>query len=277
MNTTQPTTNETQGAVPIGSGAWLDAIVCDDCMKVLPSLPDKSVDCVITDPPYGLTACEWDVPVPMTEWWAEIMRVTRGAVIVMAMQPFATDVITANRAEFRYEMVWDKIACTGFLNAGRRPLAAHELCLVFGNTATYNPQKVAKTEKEIRRGWLEGKKYSFIGKPRREKGVYNVSLNEARKDPTMKNPTTLMRFSSGNGHTKSKYDHPTQKPISLMQYLVQTYTNPGEIVMDCFAGSGTTLVAAKQLNRRFVGIEKESKYVQIANRRLEQSAMCLGV
>lgn len=244
---------------------WLDAIVCGDCLSVLSGMPDKSVDAVITDPPYNATEYQWDDFGNLAEWWQQINRVCRGACVLTAQQPIATDIINANRKAFRYEWVWDKVnKYTNFLNAALMPLRRHELVLVFAvGEHTYNPQKrkratpyvSRRTATHAPRHYASGN-LQDVGRTVEEEWPH--SIIEAKANMTI----GIM--------------HPSQKPTALTDYLVATYTNAGDTVLDPYAGSGTTLVSAKRLGRHWIGIEKDETYVETAKRRLAQE-MCLGV
>ena len=234
-----------------------------DCLQLMAEMPDKSVDAVITDPPYGVTANEWDVPPDWVLWWNQVCRICKGVVVMTAQQPFATDLINSNRKWFRYDWVWDRLdKYSGFLQAATRPLRRHELVLVFAEGKhTYNPQMMErkKSYKTHRRGAKNSENYSPIPDDFGRVRTHNA-------------PCSIIEI---RAHCTAPGGHPTRKPVPLMQYLVSTYTNPGELVLDPFCGGGATLVAAKNVNRRFVGMEKESKYVALANRRLAQDALQL--
>lgn len=242
-------------------GSMLDAIHCGDCMEVLSEMPDKSVDAIITDPPYGTTRNKWDVAMDIGAWWKEIRRICNGAVVMTSAQPFTTDMINGNRDWFRWADVWKKTQAVGFLNARRMPLRQHEDILVFGDgSVTYNPQTFEKPQ-EHRRKWYGATQPNCYGKHTPQKNCPDdVSY-----------PRSVVEYANCQDD-----DHPTQKPLALMRYLVLTYTNPGDVVLDCYAGSGTTLVACKQTGRHYIGIEKETHYAETTKTRLAQE-MCLGV
>ena len=265
--TTAPMTSaspETVNAVGIGCSDWLDAIHCADCMEVLSELPDKSVDAVITDPPYGVTQNEWDSMPDLAAWWKEIRRICKGAVVMTAQQPFTSLVVVANLDWFKWADVWRKSQARGHLNAKVMPMRQHEDILIFGSgRVTYNPQWQPKPKENIR------------PLSPRTKGSSNYGahgLEQTREMPIdMACPRSVVEYDNCQ-----EWLHPTQKPIELMRYLVETYTNPGDVVLDCYAGSGTTLVACKQTGRHYIGIEKEQRYAEIGNARLHQE-LPLGV
>ncbi len=231
-------------------------VIHGDCLDVLPTLASGSVDAVIADPPYGTTACKWDSIIPLGPMWAELKRVIkpRGAIVMTASQPFTTTLIASNREWFRYCWVWEKSRPSGFMHCNKYPLKSHEdVCVFASRVPAYYPQKPAA--------------------PRRSEGQRRVKAHPAvcqsDRVRTFDNngeayPRTVIRIANPNHQT----DHPTQKPVALMEYLIRTYTNEGETVLDFCMGSGTTLVAVLQCGRRAIGIERDAGYVEIARRRI---------
>lgn len=264
---TSASTMDAAAPISVRCSDWLDAIVCGDCMEVLSELPDKSVDATITDPPYAMTQNEWDKLPDLAAWWQQIRRVTKGAVVLTASQPFASRVVMSNLAAFKYEWVWEKSHPSGHLNAKVMPLRQHENILVFDcGGLTYNPQIEKKNPANIRPDTSGPNKSSNYGHYETGGGRRTVLREETY-------PRSVVKFANDIG---KRGLHPTQKPIELMRYLVKTYTNPGAVVLDCYAGSGTTLVACKQTGRHYIGIEKEQRYAEIGNARLHQE-LPLGV
>jgi site-specific DNA-methyltransferase (adenine-specific) len=215
--------------------------VCD-CIEAMESLPDHSVDMVLCDLPYGTTANSWDAIIPFDALWKQWMRVAKPACpfVLTASQPFTTDLINSNRAMFRYCLVWDKTKGGGFVLAKKQPMKSHEDVVVFyKQQPTYNPQM------EVR------------GKPRK-KGGGKASPNTGVTPTVSYNneyyPKSIMTFSTGSRVDKF---HPTQKPVELFEYLIRTYTNKGDVVLDCCSGSGTTAVAAEASERKWICIEKD--------------------
>ena len=233
-------------------------IFCGDCLKVMPGLEAQSFDAIITDPPYGTTACAWDTVIPFAPMWGELRRLIRprGAIALFGSQPFTSALVMSNPGWFRYEWVWDKRLPTGFLDAERKPLKRHENIIVFSDgRAEYRPI--------MRTGQLRHK-----GSARRS-DIYGRYERTAGKYDDQYYPTSILDFSGADRTDR----HPTQKPLALMEYLILTYTDSGACVLDFTMGSGTTLRAAKNLGRRAVGIELEEKYCSIAARRLQQEVM----
>jgi len=236
-------------------------IFLGDCLEIMKSIPDGSVDCVCADPPYGRTSCAWDSVIPFAPMWEQVQRIIKpkGAIVLFGSQPFTSALVMSNPGMFRYEWVWEKSGGTGFLDANRKPLRCHENIMVFatGNT-TYNPQKRQGISNHTRIPAAYGLTSS----------LYRGSYDSPPADVSgMKYPRSVMKFPK---HPANETLHPTQKPVALMDYLVKTYTNAGDTVLDFSMGSGTTLVAAKHLGRRAIGIEISEKYIEIAIKRLQQ-------
>jgi DNA modification methylase len=231
-----------------------------DCLELLPTIPDQSINCIMVDLPYGTTYAAWDSVIPLDKLWVEWKRllVPGGAIVLTASQPFTSALVMSNPKWFRCEWIWDKVNAANFANANKQPLKSHESVLVFGERqTTYNPQKVV------------GEKNHVQGKS----AAKNISelrlLSERVADDLsgMKFPKSIQTFPK---HSSQCGLHPTQKPVELMRYLIRTYTNPGEVVLDHCCGSGSTLVAAKQEGRNYIGIESHAPYFEIAKRRLEE-------
>lgn len=226
-----------------------------DCLDVLPTLPDKSVDMVLCDLPYGTTNCAWDSVLPLDRLWPEWLRVCRGAVVLFAQTPFDKVLGASNLRHLRYEWVWEKTNATGFLNASRAPLKAHENVLVFyERQPTYNPIKTTGHARKTSKGG---------GRP---SSVYQDHATLERDyDSTERFPRSVLTFASDKQRSKL---HPTQKPVALCEYLIRTYTNPGAVVLDNCMGSGTTGVACLNTGRQFIGIENDPDFFAVAERRL---------
>jgi len=234
----------------------LNQIVCGDCLEVMPDIPDKSVDMILCDLPYGTTACKWDTIIPFEPLWEQYKRIIKdnGAIVLTASQPFTSALVMSNIKMFKYEWIYKKSKASGFLDAKKKPLKQHESILVFGHKGwvNYYPQGLIdgifkngrKTDKE---DVYRKRNYVKIS----TKGNYPKSVIE------IKNP-------SGKGH-----EHPTQKPVALFEYLIKTYSNEGDLVLDNCAGSGTTAVACQNLKRNFIGIELDPDYCKIAEQRLK--------
>jgi DNA modification methylase len=236
-----------------------------DCLDVMKGIPDGSIDMVLTDPPYGTTACKWDSVIPFDPMWEQLKRITKvnGAIVLTASQPFTSALVMSNPKMFRYDWVWEKNKSTGFLNAKKMPLRNKEDVLVFySKMPTYNPQKTLG-HKPVNYYTKHTSDGTTIGK---------TNLGVSGGGSTERYPKCIQKFNVVNqdGTSKEGKHHPTQKPIALMEYLIKTYTNEGETVLDFTMGSGTTGVACKNLGRSFVGIEMDKGYYDIAKDRIEQ-------
>lgn len=228
-----------------------------DCLEVMSLLNESGVkvDMVLCDPPYGTTQNKWDSRIPFESMWSHIRGIVKPEtpIIFTAQAPFTYALAMSNIKEFKYQWVWEKSQATGFLNAKKMPLKNYEDVLVFyRRLPTYNPQ------------FTEGKPYVAKSNASKNKGNYgkfndNVTINEGYRYPK-----SIIKFSNGR-----KVEHPTQKPIGLFAYLISTYTNVGESILDFCAGSGTTAIAAERLGRKWILIEKEKKYCEIIKQRLE--------
>lgn len=241
-----------------------------DCLNIMPKLTDKSIDMVLCDLPYGTTQIRWDKPLELVLLWNEYKRLVRdnGAIVLFSFQPFTTDLINSNRKMFRYEIIWQKTQPTGFLNAKKMPLRVHENILVFyKKLPVYNPQFKKVSRKDIGRTRLNGtgsqqyQPYMKAGWSYTETGV--------------RYPTDIIQFSNWNGalfgNTDNTTKHPTQKPVALHEYLIQTFTNPNGVILDNCMGVGTTGVASVNTGRKFIGIEIDPKYFAIAETRIKEA------
>jgi len=241
---------------------WLNQIIEGDCLEVMKELPDKSVDMILCDLPYGTTACKWDTIIPIEPLWEQYKRLIKpnGAIVLTASQPFTSTLVMSNPKWFKYSLVWQKTTPTGFLNAKKMPLRTHEDILVFYNSlGTYNPQKTFGHKRKI--STAQHKRNCNKTADYGEHGLTTY-------DSTERYPTSILTFSTD----KQKIAvHPTQKPVALFEYLIRTYTNEGEIVLDNCMGSGTAAIASLNTGRFFIGIEKEPKYVEITRKRVEQA------
>jgi len=229
-----------------------------DCLELLKNIPDGSIDAVISDFPYGLTECEWDSIIPLEPMWKQLERIIKsnGAVVLTSCQPFTTTLINSNMRWFRYDLVWTKSQGTGFYNANRMPLRAHEDILVFYNKLpTYNPQKTEGAPYTQKRGSASD---IYKGKD------LGVTINKTGQ----RYPLSWRIFKRDKERV-----HPTQKPVALMEYLINTYTNPDDTVVDPCIGSGTTGVACVNTCRSFIGMEIDKEYFNIAKKRIAEAQM----
>ena len=229
-----------------------------DCLEIMQEIPAKSIDMILCDLPYGTTACKWDQPLPFPLLWEQYNRVIKenGAIALFSVQPFTTKLIHSNLKHFRYCWYWKKNNATGAQFAKVQPLRCIEdICIFYKKKPTYNPQGLIKIEKPVER---------VINNT---SNVYKWRGKETYKQQYTNYPKHLIEFKNEAAGNKNRL-HPTQKPVALLEYLIKTYTNEGEIVLDNCAGSGSTGVAALNTGRQFIGIEKEDHYFNIAKERL---------
>lgn len=241
-----------------------------DCLEIMAQLSEHrvKVDAVIADPPYGVTGCQWDKVIPLDAMWSRLssLRTKTAPVLLFSNQPFTTALIYSNSNNFSYELIWKKNVPTGMASVKYRPMRYHEnIEVFFASGSTYNP--IMKERVGIGK---ECYRYDhYCGKN------HHIKLEKIKKkyDPNYVQPSTILEFDVVPNRT-GKF-HPTQKPVALMEYLVKTYTNEGDTVLDFTMGSGTTGVACKNLNRNFIGIELDDKYFEIAKTRIEQTGNSL--
>lgn len=235
-------------------------IIHGNCLEVMRGFADKSFDLVLTDPPYGTTQCSWDSIIPFEDMWREIERLAKddAAIVMTASQPFTTRLIHSNIRHFRHSWVWDKGLSGNIFLAATQPMKIHEDICVFGkDTPKYHPLKVSGEVRKMRNNGMRESAFGSFAE-------YEGNLSGER------NPKTILYFPNTD---RKNIQHPTQKPVELFKYLVGTYSQEGQHVLDPFMGSGTTLVAAKQMGRNATGIEISEKYCKIAEDRLRQGKL----
>jgi site-specific DNA-methyltransferase (adenine-specific) len=232
-----------------------------DCLERMKEITNGSVDMVLTDPPYGTTACKWDSIIPLEPMWEQLKRVIKpnGAIVMTASQPFTTTLIASNMKMFKYCWVWEKTRPTGFFTAKKMPLKIHEdVCVFYSKPPLYSPEMTKADPKKIdKRKTLNPTTNPYLGGVKKERVA----------DSGMRYPTTIKKVAS----ISQKGQHPTQKPVALMEYLIKTYTNQGETVLDFTMGSGTTGVACVNTGRNFIGIELDAGYFEIAEERINNA------
>ncbi len=238
-----------------------------DCLEVMKGMPDKSVDAVITDPPYGVTQNSKDICLPFDKLWEQYKRIVKdgGAILLFGQGLFYVDLVNSNREMFRYDLVWDKELVSGFLNANRMPMRTHEQIAVFYSALpTYNPQFTIGAPLHSK-----GISYKYKLPKNRNYGEFGVT-DDSRAGNTKKYPKSILSFKKPH---PSISEHSTQKPVELCGYLICTYTNEGDTVLDNTMGSGTTGVACVQTGRNFIGIEIDPTYFAIAEKRIAEAQM----
>lgn len=237
-------------------------VIQGDCLEAMKDIPSQSIDLILCDLPYGTTACKWDVTIPFDLLWEQYKRIikTNSAIVLTASQPFSSQLVMSNLEWFKYEWIWIKNKSSNFLNAKKQPLRQYENVLVFyKNNATYNPQKT-QGHKPVN---------SFTKRSSDGETVGKTQIGFSGGGQTDRYPTNILNFPVvNNDNSNSDKFHPTQKPVSLFEYLIKTYTNENALVLDNCAGSGTTAIAALNTNRNYILIEKEEKYIEVINKRI---------
>jgi site-specific DNA-methyltransferase (adenine-specific) len=234
-------------------------IICGESIEEMGKIEKESIDMILCDLPYGTTQCKWDIIIPFDKLWEQYERIIKpnGAIVLTATQPFTSQLVMSNLKLFKYSLVWEKSKSTGYLNSKKMPMRSHEDILVFyKKPPTYNPQMT------------EGKPYDK-GSAHRPTEVYNKQKKEVhvKNDSGLRYPKSVQYFKTAE--SEGKVYHPTQKPIKLFEWLINTFSNEGDIILDNCMGSGTTPIACLKTNRRYFGIELDSKYYEIAQDRIK--------
>ena len=238
-----------------------------DCLELMKEIPDNSIDMVLTDPPYGTTACKWDSVIPFEPMWEELKRVTKdnGAICLFGSEPFSSYLRCSNIKMFRYDWIWHKSRATNFMSSKKMPLKEHEIISIFSiKSHNYYPIMTPMSKRQLIKQ----------GNPNRKRDEVKTkqygSIKELNNKRTNNYPRSIVKdIKSVSTRYKTEYTgHPTQKPVALLEYLIKTYTLENETVLDFTMGSGSTGVAAKNLNRKFIGIEMDDKYFNIAKTRI---------
>lgn len=239
-----------------------------DCLELMPQIASGSIDMILCDLPYGTTQCKWDTIIPFDKLWEQYERLIKpnGVIALTASQPFTSALVMSNPKLFKYEWIWNKNTASGFANAKRQPMRTHENILIFYKLQpTYNPIKEIR---DLSKKSKERHNYKFNSSTGINNEVYG-KLNRLNKQPEdLAYPKTVQKI-NGIVNNHNERIHPTQKPVALFEYLVKTYTNEGETVLDNCIGSGTTAIACKNTKRKFIGMEREQKYFDMANKRIE--------
>lgn len=239
-----------------------------DCLERMKEIPDGSVDMVLADPPYGTTACKWDCVIPVDKMWSQLKRIIKvnGAIVMTSQQPFSTVLIAANMEMFKYSWIWEKTRPSGFAQCKNKPMSSHEEILVFSNGVTvhkgqsdrrmdYYPQGLQEINKIVKNKTTSNGAGGMQARPSHTGEYIQTHTNY---------PRTVLHFEN-----EKNTQHPTQKPVELMEYLIKTYTKENETVLDFAAGSGTTGVACANTGRKFIGIELDEKYFDLASSRIQ--------
>jgi site-specific DNA-methyltransferase (adenine-specific) len=240
---------------------WRNSIHLGNCLEIMKGISDNSIDMILADLPYGTTACKWDTIIPFDKLWEQYERIIKqnGAIVLTASQPFTSALVMSNPKMFKYELIWQKTRPSNVFNAKKQFMKWHEnICIFYKNLPTYNPQTtIGKAYKK--KHYIQDRSNGTLGKTGEKDG--HISENNG-----IMQPKTVIEISNPNHNSL----HPTQKPVELMEYLIKTFSNEEDIVLDNTMGSGTTCVACKQTNRIYIGIEQEEKYFKIAEQRLNE-------
>jgi len=245
----------------------LNKIYKGDCLKVMKDIDDKSIDMILCDLPYGTTACKWDTIIPFEPLWEQYKRIIKdnGAIVLTASQPFTSALVISNIKMFRYEIIWEKERPTNIFFMKKQIGKVHENILVFyKHQPTYNPIMEDRNVKTGLTGDTDYSKFNNNGSLTHKKQKYQASKDY---DFKKKYPRSVLKIQRELQSNEGR--HPTQKPVALFEYLIKTYTNEGDLVLDNCIGSGTTGVACKKINRNFIGIEQDKEYVKIAEARIK--------
>ncbi|EOA3412136.1 site-specific DNA-methyltransferase [Enterococcus faecalis] len=250
----------------------LNKIYNEDCLEGMKRIPDKVIDMILCDLPYGTTKNKWDSIISFEKLWEQYERIIKdnGAIVLTGSQPFTTDIIMSNRKLFRYELIWNKKHSTNFFLANKMPLKVHENILVFyKKLPTYNKQMIPRVSKRIAEHQANG--YVLPESTNSDNyGIIRGVVDSRHYDKDWKNPISILEINQVKSNARERTGHPTQKPVALFEYLIKTYTNENEVVLDNCIGSGTTAVAAINTNRQFIGFEKEKEYFDIAIERIKK-------
>jgi len=239
-----------------------------DCLDLMSDIPDKSVDMVMADPPYGTTACKWDSIIPLEPMWEHLKRVIKknGAIVMTASQPFTTTLISSNMGMFQCEWIWEKTTPSN-IAVKTAPMKYHEEVIVFCKSNPIFNKQLEPRSKTGQKSLKNRKATIKFSSAKTQEGVVDKrEYSSGRYNIYFKHPSSIQKFVVKKGNV-----HPTQKPVALMEYLIKTYTNEGETVLDFCMGSGTTGVACLNLNRKFIGIEKDPDYFKIATERIDRA------
>ena len=248
-------------------------LINDDCLKAMDKLIEEEVvvDAIITDPPYNTTACHWDKLIPFDEMWLRLNKLIKpnGAIVLFGSEPFSSALRMSNIKNYKYDWIWNKEHSTNFMLANKQPLKYHEIISVFNASIYYPIMTKREKEKDYRGSKNEFKESNIAGNKIKDK-TKKLRTNLFPKSIIVKNS----QIKECNNINR---EHPTQKPVALMEYLVKTYTNENELVLDFTMGSGSTGVACKNLNRNFIGIDLDEKYFTIASKRINETSKDLGL
>ena len=250
----------------------INKIYNEDCLEGMKRIDDKSVDMILCDLPYGTTACKWDIIIPFEPLWKQYHRIIKnnGAMVLFGQEPFSSYLRLSNIDDYKYDWVWEKSNPSNIAQANKQPMRYHELISVFyKKQSTYNKQMIPRDSPRIKQA--QKNDYVFHNSQSEQTALGYIEVDSKKYSADWKNPSTLLKFNSLRPNSKEFVKHPTQKPVELFEYLIKTYTNEGEIVLDNCIGSGTTAIACINTNRNYIGFEKDTVYCDLANKRIENA------
>ena len=254
---------------------WTDKIKLfkGDCLEIMKDIPSGSVDAIITDPPYGTTACKWDSVIDFGLMWEQLNRIIKpnGVIVLFGSEPFSSALRMSNIKNYKYDWVWEKTMPSGMATANFMPMKYHEIISIFVNNGKPNFNKQLCERSEIGKDRLKNSGKILNGKNHKSEHINKANLagKYSEYNKTKVNPKTILKFKSVPNCNGTKL-HPTQKPVALIEYLIRTYTNENETVLDFTMGSGTAGVACLNTNRNFIGIEMDDNYFDIAQKRIKE-------
>jgi DNA modification methylase len=243
-----------------------------DCLELMKDIPDGSVDMILCDLPYGTTACKWDTIIPFEPLWEQYKRVIKenGAIVLFGQEPFSSYLRLSNIDDYKYDWVWEKSNPSNIAQANKQPMRYHELISVFyKKQSTYNKQMIPRDSPRIKQAHKND--YVFHNSQSEQTALGYIEVDSKKYSADWKNPSTVLKFNSLRPNSKEFVKHPTQKPLALCEYLIKTYTNENDLVLDNCMGSGSTCVACINTNRHYIGFELEPHYFEIAQKRIEEA------
>jgi len=259
--------------IHVGRGGIVK-LIHGECLEEMDNLIKEGVkvDAIITDIPYGTTACKWDSIIPFDKMWGRLNKLIKsnGAIVLFGSEPFSSALRMSNIKNYKYDWIWEKSNPSNIALANKQPMKYHEIISVFySKQCMYNKQMIPRDSDHIKQAHNSG--YTFHNSQSDQTGLKYIEVDSKKYNKDFKNPSSVLKFNSLRPNAKEFVKHPTQKPIALMEYLIKTYTNENELVLDFTMGSGTTGIACKNLNRDFIGIELDEKYFKIAENRIKQA------
>jgi DNA modification methylase len=244
-------------------------LIKGDCLEIMKNIPRGKIDMILCDLPYGTTACKWDNVIPFEPLWEQYKRIIKdnGAIVLFGQEPFSSYLRLSNINNYRYDWIWEKSNPSNIALANKQPMRYHELISVFyKKQPIYNKQMIPRESPRIKQAHKNN--YVFHNSQSEQTALGHIEIDSKKYDADFKNPSSIIKIPSLRPNSKEFVKHPTQKPVALLEYLIKTYTNEGELVLDNCMGSGSTGVAAINTNRKFIGIELEQNYFDIAKNRI---------